>query len=89
MAHLDSVVVFRGGGRSDWALAPPSATTMERIAKPDVSRNLCLSIMGFSSQSTPRYHINVIYLSFICQGELAFQAAVCAAAWLLIFLFLA
>ena len=54
---------------------------MERIAKPDVSRNLCLSIMGFSSQSTPRYHMNVIYLSFICQGELALQAALCAA-WL-------
>ena len=27
--------------------------------------------------------MNVIYLSFICQGELALQAAVCAA-WLLI-----
>jgi hypothetical protein len=23
--------------------------------------------MGFSSQSTPRCHVNVIYLSFICQ----------------------
>ena len=32
--------------------------------------------------------MNVIYLSFICQGELALQAAVCAA-WLLILLFLA
>jgi hypothetical protein len=30
----------------DWALAPPRTATTERIAKPDVSRHLCLSVMN-------------------------------------------
>jgi len=30
----------------DWALALPSATIMERIAKPDIRRHLCWSVMG-------------------------------------------
>ena len=64
MAHVDCVVVFLAADDrvDDWALALPIATTRERIAKPDVSRDLCLSIMGISSQSTPL----VIKTSSIC-----------------------